>query len=134
MPLGADDALSGVLLAVRAAGSPAFGEDDLELACTFADQAALAVQRAESLAAQRELRVLADWDRIARDLHEHVIGRLSGIGLTLHGSLHLATPPVGAARIAEHIEHLNGHHRGPRRGRRPARRTGRHPTARWPAA
>jgi len=78
-----------------------------KLACTFADQAALAVQRAESLAAQRELRVLADRDRIARDLHEHVIGRLSGIGLTLHGSLHLATSPVVAARIAEHIEHLN---------------------------
>ena len=37
VPLGADDALSGVLLAVRTAGSPAFGEDDLELASTFAD-------------------------------------------------------------------------------------------------
>ena len=57
--LGADDALSGVLLAVRTAGSPAFGKDDLELACTFADEAALAVQRAESLAAQGELLVLA---------------------------------------------------------------------------
>jgi len=106
VPLGADDALSGVLLAVRTAGSPAFGEDDLELASSFADQAALAVRLAESLAAQGELRVLADRDRIARDLHEHVIGRLSGIGLTLHGILQLATSPAVAARIAG-IEHLN---------------------------
>jgi len=107
MPLGADDALSGVLLAVRAPGSPAFGEDDLEVASTFADQAALAVQRAESRRAQGELRVLADRDRITRHLHEHVIGRLSGIGLTLHGTRHLAKSPAVAARIAEHIEHLD---------------------------
>ena len=33
-----------------------------------------------------ELQVSADRDRIARDLHEHVIGRLFGIGLTLHGT------------------------------------------------
>jgi len=31
--------VSGVLLAVRTPGSPAFGEDDLELVSTFADQA-----------------------------------------------------------------------------------------------
>jgi len=34
--------------------------------------------------------VFADRDRIARDLHEHVIGRLFGIGLTLHGTQQLA--------------------------------------------
>ena len=96
-----------MLLAVRIAGSPAFGEDDLELASTFADQAALAVQRAESRTAHGELLVIADRDRITRDLHEHVIGRLSGIGLTLHGTQHLAKSPAVAARIAEHIEHLN---------------------------
>ena len=107
VPLGADEALSGVLLAMRTPGSPAFGEDDLELASTFADQAALAVQRAESLAAQSELQVLADRDRFARDLHEHVIERLFGIGLTLHGTQQLAKSPVVAARIAEHIEHVN---------------------------
>ena len=107
VPMGADDALSGVLLAVRTAGSPAFGEDDLELASTLADQAALTVQRAESRTAQHERQVLADRDRITRDLHEHVIGRLSGIGLTLHDTQHLAKSPAVAARIADHIEHLN---------------------------
>ena len=51
--------------------------------------------------------MLADRDRIARDLHEHVIGRLFGIGLALHGTQRLAKSPAVAARIAEHIEHLN---------------------------
>jgi len=67
----------------------------------------LAVQRAESLAAQGELLVLAGRHRITRDLHEHVIGRLSGIGLTLYDTQHVANSPAVAARIAEHIEHLN---------------------------
>ena len=67
----------------------------------------MAVQRAESLAAQGELLVLAGRHRITRDLHEHVIGRLSGIGLTLYDTQHVANSPAVAARIAEHIEHLN---------------------------
>jgi two-component system, NarL family, sensor histidine kinase DevS len=67
----------------------------------------LTVQRAESRTAQPERQVLADRDRITRDLHEHVIGWLSGIGLTLHDTQHLAKSPAVAARIADHIEHPN---------------------------
>jgi signal transduction histidine kinase len=106
MPLGADDALAGVLLAVRVVDSPAFDEQELELLATFADQAGLALQRADNQVAQRELEVLADRDRIARDLHEHVIGRV-GIGLALHGTQRLARSPAVAARIADHIDQLN---------------------------
>jgi len=107
MPLGADDNLAGVLLAIRAVDSPAFDEQELELLATFADQAGLALQRADNQAAQRELEVLADRDRIARDLHEHVIGRLFGIGLALHGTHRLARSPAVTARIADHIDQLN---------------------------
>jgi len=107
MPLGADDALAGVLLAIRVVDSPAFDEEELELLATFADQAGLALQRADNQVAQRELEVLADRDRIARDLHEHVIGRLFGIDLALHGTHRLARSPAVAARIADHIDQLN---------------------------
>jgi len=107
MPLGADDALAGVLLAIRVVDSPAFDEEELELLATFANQAGLALQRADNQVAQRELEVLADRDRIARDLHEHVIGRLFGIGLALHGAHRLARSPAVAARIADHIDQLN---------------------------
>lgn len=72
LPLGVDDPLAGVLLIVRGPGSPAFTDDELQLVSTFADQAALALQRAETQATRRELEVLADRDRIARDLHDHV--------------------------------------------------------------
>jgi len=107
MPLGTGPALSGVLVAVRSVDSPTFGESELDVLATFADQAGLALQRAENRSAQRELEVLADRDRIARDLHEHVIQRLFGIGLALHGTQRLAKSPAAAARIAEHIDQLN---------------------------
>ena len=53
------------------------------------------------------LQVHADRDRIARDLYEHVIGWLYGIGLAVHGTQHLAKSPAVAARIANHIDQLN---------------------------
>ena len=107
MPLGGDRNLAGVLLAVRSRGSAAFDDDESELLATFADQAGLALQLAENHIAVRELEVLAHRDRIATELHEHVIGRLFGIGLALHGTQRLAKSPAVAARIAEHIEQLN---------------------------
>jgi len=107
MPLGSDDNLAGVLLAVRAFGSGTFDDDESVLLATFADQAGLALQSAENHIAARELEVLADRDRIARQLHEHVIGRLFGIGLALHGTQRTARSPALATRIAEHIDQLN---------------------------
>ncbi len=107
MPLGGDDNLAGVLLAVRSRGSAAFDDDESELLATFADQAGLALQLAENHIAIRELEVLADRDRIATELHEHVIGRLFAIGLALHGTQRLAKSPAVGSRIDEHIEQLN---------------------------
>ena len=73
---------------------------------SFADQAALALQRAEVQFAQREMEVLADRDRIARDLHDHVIQRLFAIGLAMQGTHRRAHGPRVAARLTEHIDQL----------------------------
>jgi signal transduction histidine kinase len=107
MPLGNGEEISGVLLTVRLPGSPGFDEKELQLVSTFADQAALALQRAETQAAQRELEVLADRDRIARDLHDHVIQRLFAVGLALQSSHRREKSPQQAARLAEHIDQLH---------------------------
>jgi signal transduction histidine kinase len=68
----------------------------------FADQAALALQlaksRANAVSTLRELDVLTDRDRIARDLHDHVIQRLFAIGLSLQGAL-----PASADRTSQRI-------------------------------
>ena len=51
----------------------------------FADQAALAWQLATTQRQMRELDVLTDRDRIARDLHDHVIQRLFAVGVDAAG-------------------------------------------------
>ena len=107
LPLGVDDPLTGVLLTVRSPGSPVFTDDELLLVATFADQAALALQLAEAQTARRELEVLADRDRIARDLHDHVIGQLFAVGLALNGIHRLVKPPDLAHRLNTQIDELD---------------------------
>jgi signal transduction histidine kinase len=106
LPVGAGDPLSGVLLAVRAAGSAGFGDLHFQVGASFADQATLALQRAESQTARRELEVLADRERIARDLHDQVIQRLFAIGLGMQGTHRRTESPVVADRLTEHIDQL----------------------------
>jgi signal transduction histidine kinase len=106
LPMGGGESTAGVLLAVRSPGSPAFDEHHLPVASSFADQAALALRQAANQSARRELEVLADRDRIARDLHDHVIQRLFAIGLAMQGTQRRAKPQAVAARLTEHIDQL----------------------------
>jgi signal transduction histidine kinase len=107
LPLEAGESVSGVLLAMRRPTSPPFDERELQVVSSFADQAALALQRAESQVARRELDVLADRDRIARDLHDQVIQRLFAIGLAMQGTHRITKSPAATARLTEHIDQLH---------------------------
>src|SRR6478735_5320692 len=107
LPLGAGESVSGVLLTVRKPGSAGFDEDELEVLSSFADQAALALQHAEMQTARRELEILADRDRIARDLHDHVIQRLFGVGLAMQSTRRHVQNAVAADRLDDHIDQLH---------------------------
>lgn len=98
--------VSGVLLATRAAGAAVFGDDQMQLLTSFADQAALALQQARDQRARRELALLAERDRIARDLHDQVIQRLFAVGLAMQGTQRLARSATLGARLTEHIDQL----------------------------
>lgn len=104
VPLVDADDPRGLLLVLRD-GPPRFDDTDLSLAEAFAGQAALALGKREVRRAHEAMLVLEDRDRIARDLHDHVIQRLFASGLTLQ-SVH-ATIPDGpprdrlAAQVAE---------------------------------
>lgn len=82
-----DDALEqrshGALLVARRQGRPVFEEFDLELSESFAVQAAVALEPAEARHNQDRLALLQERERIARDLHDHVIQRLFACGLSL---------------------------------------------------
>lgn len=82
LPLREPDALSGVLVCVPAGGL-LFSDEQLDMMAAFADQAGLALHLART---QASAVLLADRDRIARDLHDHVIQRLFAIGLSLQGA------------------------------------------------
>ncbi len=93
VPLRSHLASSGSLviwLEARASLDP----EEAELLTAFADQASLALDRAQALVDREELLLVADRDRIARDLHDLVIQRLFATGLQLQGAGRMATDEV----------------------------------------
>ncbi|MGX5682149.1 GAF domain-containing protein [Schumannella luteola] len=106
VPVALAGAGSGVLAVSRRPGRPRFREDDLSTVADFAGQASLALRLAEGRADRERLALLEDRSRIARDLHDTVIQRLFGAGLSLQ-ALAGRVDPTSAARIAEQVEVLD---------------------------
>lgn len=106
VPLRATGAVAGILVAMRRAGSRPFTAEQLDMTASFADQAALAWQLATSQRQMRELDVLADRDRIARDLHDHVIQRLFAVGLSLQGTVARAGSDEVRQRLSASVDDL----------------------------
>lgn len=107
LPLGSDDAPGGVLLTVRKAGAPPFNDTELQVVSSFADQAALALQRADVQTSRRELQALTERDRIATDLHDHVIQRLFAVAMAMEGTQRRVQEPPIALRLADHVDQLH---------------------------
>jgi signal transduction histidine kinase len=81
--LGSSRAVQGVLTVGRLAGRPTFTAEDLEMAAGFANQASIAIELADARAEQQKAVMFADRERIAADLHDHVIQSMFAAGLTL---------------------------------------------------
>ncbi|WP_409492968.1 GAF domain-containing protein [Amycolatopsis sp. cmx-11-12] len=107
VPLRARERTSGVLMAVRNPGSVPFELTQLPVVASFADQAALALQLATQQRTAREIDVLADRDRIARDLHDHVIQRLFAVGLAMQSTHRRARSPELQRRIGDSIDQMH---------------------------
>ncbi|WP_370961630.1 GAF domain-containing protein [Amycolatopsis sp. cg9] len=107
VPLRAGDRTTGVLVAAREAGAGAFETAQLPVVASFADQAALALQLAAQQRAARELDVLGDRDRIARDLHDHVIQRLFAVGLSMQSTQRRTKSPELQKRLGDSIEQMH---------------------------
>jgi len=100
----------GLLVVMRSAGREPFSPDDLDLLSSFAAQASVVLELARAQQRERRLQVQADRDRIARDLHDHVVQRIFATGLALDRisrSLEATSPEV-AARIGERVDELDG--------------------------
>ncbi|MBB5916737.1 signal transduction histidine kinase [Nocardia transvalensis] len=106
LPLRTSDAVLGVLVTARDIDAGPYSDETVELAAAFADQAALAMRMADAQQRMRELDVLSDRDRIARDLHDHVIQRLFTLGLYAQGTLARARSPEIRHRLSTLVDDL----------------------------
>ncbi|GDY29112.1 hypothetical protein GTS_07450 [Gandjariella thermophila] len=75
----------GVLGVAKVRGRPGFDDQDVAMLTSFAEQAVLAKQLDDHRAQAEQLRLLEERDRIARDLHDHVISEVFATGITLQG-------------------------------------------------
>lgn len=107
IPLRAHLAQPGALVAVYGAAYRADDVEERELLASFADQAALALDRAQALVDREVLALVSDRERIARDLHDVVIQRLFATGLQLQSLRRSVDPSAGAGGIDKAVDDLD---------------------------
>ena len=73
----------------------------------FAQQAGLALLAGRAQRDRALMALLDDRDRIARDMHDHVIQRLFATGLSLQSAGRLATHPVVQPRIEDAVDDID---------------------------
>jgi signal transduction histidine kinase len=109
VPLGSG-ADRGLLVTLRRRGAPQFDALDLELLTTFATRASVVLELARTQQRERRLQVQADRDRIARDLHDHVVQRIFATALSLDRLSRVLQPeqPEAAERLCRIVDELDG--------------------------
>jgi signal transduction histidine kinase len=107
LPLIGSQDVRGALAVGRRHGRHPFDEADLDMATAFANHAALALELADARADQQHMLLLEDRDRIARDLHDHVIQRLFAAGLTAQSTASAVTDERHRQRLERVVSDLD---------------------------
>lgn len=106
MPLRAHDEVAGVIAVARSAERPPFDNRYLDLVSDFATHAAIALMLASGREHARQLTIVAERERIAHDLHDHVIQRLFAAGMDLQGTVARVRSPEVADRLNRTLDDL----------------------------
>jgi signal transduction histidine kinase len=107
LPLRGETGPRGAIVAGRIIPHAPFTDADLDMAEAFAGQAAIALELSDARADQQRLGVLEDRDRIARDLHDHVIQRLFAAGLSLQSIAATVDDEAVDQRLARTVDELD---------------------------
>jgi signal transduction histidine kinase len=94
-------------MALRGKGDQQFPREHLPMLASFADQTILALEWADRQQQQRILDVLADRDRIAGDLHDHVIQRLFAAGMSLQAIVLQINNANARGRVTQVVNQLD---------------------------
>jgi PAS domain S-box-containing protein len=97
----------GVLVVSRAPGREEFDSEDARMVESLAQQAGLAMEIAGAQANREQLALVADRERTARDVHDHVIQKLFAVGMTLQAAIRSITDKRALERINDTIEELD---------------------------
>jgi signal transduction histidine kinase len=103
----ADAAADSVLLCRRGTRSAPFVARDVSLLDGLAELASLAFEVANRAEEHRQLALLSERERIARDLHDHVIQRLFAVGLGLQGQESRASDPLLHDRLDKAVVQID---------------------------
>jgi signal transduction histidine kinase len=107
IPLVGYHGARGALVVGRLHDRRRFTDADLDMATTFANHAAIALELADARADQQRVLLLEDRDRIARDLHDHVIQRLFAAGLSLESLVSALGTDERAKRVAGVVDDID---------------------------
>jgi two-component system nitrate/nitrite sensor histidine kinase NarX len=105
-PMRGEDGFLGELCIMRESGVP-FTDRERDLLGAFADMAAIAVRTARLREAEQQFTIVAERDRIARELHDSIAQVLGVIHLRLRGlepGVRAAAGSTAAAEIADLAE------------------------------
>lgn len=108
VPIRIRDEIYGSLYLTEKQGGVDFTEEDEQLVTALASAAGVAIDNARGLEAQHRVVVLAERERIARDLHDLVIQRLFATGLSLQAlTKDPELPEHDLGRLREAIDNLD---------------------------
>ena len=107
VPIAVGDEEIGVLAVAWSATAERFVDEVVPHLAALAQQMGLALVAARGQSYRSLVAILEDRDRIARDMHDHVIQRLFATGLSLQSTSRLAEHPTVRARLDEAVDNLD---------------------------
>jgi signal transduction histidine kinase len=106
-PLMRGQRVVGAIVVLRLQGRRAFDHTDLEQLEAYVGHAAVALELNQSRADQEALAVLREHQRIAADLHDHVIQELFATGMALQGMVYRTEDPRDQAHLVEFVDAID---------------------------
>jgi signal transduction histidine kinase len=107
VPLIRGDRVLGAVLVGRLAGRGSFDRADLDQLEGYVGHVGVALELNQSRSDQESLLVLREHQRIAADLHDHVIQELFATGMGLQSMVYRIDDPVQSARIGEYVDAID---------------------------
>jgi signal transduction histidine kinase len=107
LPLLGREEVRGTLVVMRGPSRRAFSRAEAEMATTFANHAAVALELAEARRDQQRVLLMEDRARIARDLHDHVIQQIFAAGLVVQATASGVHDASSVNALQEVVDHLD---------------------------